>query len=83
MWLVLNQYSFVAIGLLALATVTFLSWRLIGIKCAVPVSVLTLTLLVAFQIFLSTGTNPYSSVEDFENSLSSGQPLLLMLYSDL
>ena len=82
MWLILNQYSYVAIGLVILAIVTFLFWRLIGIKYAVPIAVLTLGLLFAFQLLLSTNMDTYSSIEDFDNSLASGEPVLLMLYSD-
>lgn len=80
MALMINQYSFIIIGLLLLATITFLIWKIIGIKYAVPVSGLILVSLVAFQILLSTHT--HSSLEAFENALASEKPVLLVLYSD-
>ena len=78
----INQYSLIIIGLLILAIITFVSWRLIGMKYTVAVSGLTLVLLVGFQLLLSTDTNTYSSVDAFDNSLTSGNPVLLVLYSD-
>ena len=78
----INQYSFIVIGLLILAIITFVSWRLIGMKHTVFVAGLTFVLLVVFQLLLSTNTNTYSSVDAFDNSLTSGNPVLLVLYSD-
>ena len=78
----INQYSFIVIGLLILAIITFVSWRLIGMKYIVFVAGLTFVLLVVFQLLLSTNTNTYSSVDAFDNSLTSGNPVLLVLYSD-
>jgi len=80
--LMINQYSFIVIGLLVLTIITFLSWRLIGMKYAVTVVGLTFVSLVAFQLLLSTSTNTYSSVDAFDNALASGNPVLLVLYSD-
>lgn len=78
----INQYSFIFIGLLILVITAFLSLRLIGIKFTVPVAGLTFVLLVAFQLLLSTNVNTYSSVGAFDNALTSGEPVLLVLYSD-
>ena len=78
----INQYSFIGTVLLILVIITFLSWRLIGIKYTVPVTGLTFVLLVAFQLILGTNTNTYSSVEAFDNVLTSGNPVFLVLYSD-
>ena len=78
----INQYSFIVIGLLILAIITFVSWRLIGMKYIVFVAGLTFVLLVVFQLLLSTNTNTYSSVEAFDNVLTSGNPVFLVLYSD-
>ena len=78
----INQYSFIVIGLLILGAITFLSWRVIGIKATVPVAGLTFVLLVAFQLLLSTNINTYSSVDAFDNGLASGNPVMLVLYSD-
>ena len=80
--LMINQYSFVVIGLIILVIIAFLSWRLMGIRYAVPVAGLTLVILVAFQLLLSTDANTYSSVGAFDNALTSGEPVLLVLYSD-
>ena len=80
--MMINQYSFIVIGLLILTIITFLSWRLIGMKYAVSVVGLTFVSLVAFQLLLSTNTNTYSSVDAFDNALTSGNPVLLVLYSD-
>ena len=78
----INQYSFVGIGLLILMLITFLSWRLIGVKFTFPVAGLTIVLLISFQLFLSTNENTYSSVDAFDNGLTSGNPVLLVLYSE-
>jgi predicted tellurium resistance membrane protein TerC len=78
----INQYSFIVIGLLILMTITFLSWRFIGIKYTVPVAGLTFVLLVAFQLALSTNTNTYSSLDAFDNAFPSGNPVFVVLYSD-
>ena len=80
--LMINQYSFIIIGLLILVVITFLTWRLIGIKYAVAVSGLTFVLLAGFHLLLSTDTSTYSSVDAFDNALPSGNPVLLVLYSD-
>jgi inner membrane protein involved in colicin E2 resistance len=78
----INQYSFVGIGLLILMLITFLSWRFIGVKLAFPVAGLTMLLLIGFQLFFSTNGNTYPSVDAFDNGLNSGNPVLLVLYSD-
>lgn len=78
----INQYSFIGIGLLILAIITFLIWRLIGIKYTIPVAGLTFVLLVAFQLVLSTNTNTYSGVDAFDNAIPSGNAVFLVLYSD-
>ena len=78
----INQYSFIIIGLLILVIITFVSWRLIGMKYAVFVAGLTFVLLVVFQLLLSTNTNTYSSVDAFDNAIPSGNAVFLVLYSD-
>ena len=80
--LMINQYSFIVTGLLILVIITFVSWRLIGIKYTVPVTGLTFVLLVAFQLVLGTNINTYSSVDAFDKALPSGNPVFLVLYSD-
>ena len=78
----INQYSFIAFGLVVLAIITLLSWRFIGIKYTVRVAGLTFGLLIVFQLVLSTNVNTYSSVDAFDNALPSGNPVFLVLYSD-
>ena len=78
----INQYSFIAFGLVVLAIITLLSWRFIGIKYTVRVAGLTFGLLIVFQLMLSTNVNTYSSVDAFDNALPSGNPVFLVLYSD-
>ena len=77
-----NQYSFIILGFLLLAIITFLSWRFIGMKYTVPLAGLTIILLLAFQLLLSTNTNTHSSVGALDDVLASGRPVLLVLYSD-
>ena len=78
----LNQYSFLIIVVMLLGIITIISWRLFGLKYVLPVIGLTSVLLVATQLLLSTNTNPYSSIDSFDNALASGKPVLLELYSN-
>ena len=80
--LLINQYSFISFGLIILVIVMVSGWHLVGILYAIPVVGLTFASLAAFQLLLSTRASPYSSVEAFNNSRTSGQPVLLVLYSD-
>ena len=78
----INQYSFMLVGLLLLAIITFLSWRFLGVKVTVPLAGLTFAVLVVFQLAGSTNSNTYSNAEAFDTALTSGGPVLLILYSD-
>ena len=77
-----NQYSYILMGFIVLAILTYMSWRFVSIKYAVFVAVLTFVLLVAVQLLLSTNTNTSSNVEAFDAALASETPVLLLLYSD-
>ena len=80
--LLINQYSFIAFGLIILVIITVSGWYSIGITYTIIVAGLALALLIASQLLLSTRIRPYSSMEAFDKSRTSGQPVLLILYSD-
>ena len=82
MALLINSYSFVALGLLILLVMTLLTWRLFNPKWAAAIAAVTFVFLVAFQLMASTRANTISSPEDFNNALTSGEPVLLELYSN-
>ena len=82
MTLLINSYSFVAIGLLILLIMALLTWRLFGPTWATATVAVTFTSLVAFQLMASTKANTVSSPEDFNNALTSGKPVLVELYSN-
>ena len=79
---ILNQYSFLIIGLLLLVIVAFMSWRILEAKYAVPIIGLASILLIISQLFFSTNANSYSNIASFENALTTGKPVLLELYSN-
>ena len=82
MTLLINSYSFVAIGLLIVLIVALISWRLLSPKWAAVTVAVTFAALVAFQLMASTKVDTVSSPEDFNSALASGKPVLLELYSN-
>ncbi len=80
--LLVNSYSFIALGLIVLLIIAFLTVRLFGLQRAVVVVVVTFVLLVVFQLMASTEANSVSSPEEFNNVLMSGKPVLIELYSN-
>ena len=78
----INSYSFVALGLIVLLIIAFLTVRLFGLQRAVVVVVVTFVLLVVFQLMASTEANSVSCPEEFNNVLMSGKPVLIELYSN-
>ena len=82
MALLINSYSFVALGLLILLVMTLLTWRLFNPKWAVAIAAVMFVFLVAFQLMASTKVDTVSSLEDFNSTLASGKPILLELYSN-
>ena len=82
MELLVNRYSFVALGLLILTVVALTSGRLLGIKWASIMFSITLGVLIIFQVIASTKINNVINLKDFDNVLASGQPVLLELYSN-
>ena len=82
MALLINSYSFVALGLLILLVTALLAWRLFSPKWAAAAVAVTFVSLVAFQLMASTKANTGYSPENFNNALASGKPTLVELYSN-
>ncbi|MCL0101680.1 hypothetical protein M1O29_01210 [Dehalococcoidia bacterium] len=82
MTLLINSYSFVALGLLIVLIVALTSWRLLSPKWVAVTVTVTFAALVAFQSMASTKIDTVSSPEDFNSALVSGKPVLLELYSN-
>jgi len=82
MAMLINSYSFVALGLLTLLLMALVTWRLFNPEWAAAIAAVTFVFLVAFQLMVSTKANTVSSLEDFNNALTSGEPVLLELYSN-
>ncbi len=80
--MMINQYSFVGFGLALLIIAGFFSWRLIGLKIAIPIVLISALILVISQSMLSTKQNPYTNLEVLNESVNSGKPSLLVFYSD-
>ena len=83
MILLINSYSFVALGLLVLLVVGSITWRLYSLQWAAVLVSVTLALLIAYQFGSSTKSNIVSTPEDFNNVLASKRPVLVELYSNL
>lgn len=79
----LNRYSFVIIGLLVITLLAFVSWTFLGRKPAISISLVTITILVVFQFVMSTSSDKYVTVQDFNETVLNGRPTFLMLYSNL
>ena len=79
----LNRYSFVIIGLLVITLLAFVSWTFLGRKQAISISLVTITILVVFQFMMSTSSDKYVTVQDFNETVLNGRPTFLMLYSNL
>lgn len=79
----LNRYSFVIIGLLVITLLAFVSWAFLGRKPAISISLVTITILVVFQLVMSTSSYKYVTVQDFNETVLNGRPTFLMLYSNL
>ena len=78
----INQYSFVVIAVVLISTISPLVWRLVGWKYAIAAFALLLLLMVAFQLISQTDSAKDSTLRSFEESLVSGDPVLLVLYSN-
>jgi cell division protein FtsW (lipid II flippase) len=80
--LLINSYSFVVLGLLALLIVGLLTLRFMSRKRAAAVTVVLLLALVSFQLIARTDTNSVSSTDNLDNAMASGKPTLVELYSN-
>ena len=78
----INQYSFVLIGLLVILLMAPFIWRLIGGNYAIAAVALLVFALGSLQVLLRTDTERDSTIQSFEESLASGDPVLLILYSN-
>ena len=78
----INSYSFMVVGLLAILLVSIAAWRLLNPSWTIAIAVSTFVLLSAFQLVTSTRGDEVTSLEDFDNVLKSGKPVLLELYSN-
>ena len=78
----INSYSFLVVGLLAILLVSIAAWRLLNPSWTIAIAVSTFVLLSAFQLVTSTREDEVTSLEDFDNVLKSGKPVLLELYSN-
>ena len=77
-----NEYSFVVVGIVILALVAFLSSRILSLRYIILIVGLTFVLLTAFQLLLRTNTNTFASVKAFDNAFAYEGPKLLVMYSD-
>lgn len=82
MVLLINNYSFVVLGLLFLMVVASLTWRFVGAQWAVATVAVTFTSLVAVQLMASTRIDTVSDIEEFDNALVNGKPVFLEMYSN-
>lgn len=78
----INEYSFVVVGIIILALVAFLTSRILSLRYIVLIVILTCVLLTTFQLLLRTNTNTFSSVNAFDKAFAYKGPKLLVLYSD-
>ena len=83
MAMLINQYSFIFVGLFILVFVPVITWQLFGYKWATVTFAIAFVSLVGFQLIASTNSNKISTPKDFSNVLSAGKPVLLELYSNL
>ena len=82
MTLLINSYSFVALGLLIFLIMALLTWRLFSPTWATATVAVTFASLATFQLMASTKGDTVSSPENFNNALTSGKPVLVELYSN-
>ena len=82
MYQILNQYSLVIVGLGILIAIAVFTWRFVGKKYVAAISGLIIALLVGLQLLFSTDANTYKNVTTFDNAITSGNPVILVFYSD-
>jgi uncharacterized membrane protein len=83
MELVINQYSYVAVGLIVLGLIGVATWLLVDVKWSIVAIAITVAVLGSFQLMTSTNVEKLSNLDDFEQALNSGKPVTVQLYSNL
>lgn len=83
MELVINQYSYVAVGLIVLGLIGVATWLLVDAKWSIVAIAVTVALLGSFQLLTSTDVEKLSNVDDFEQALNLGTPVTVQFYSNL
>ena len=80
--MLVNQYSFVIVGLSLLSIVTWSIWRYYGLRNSIIAACIIILLLCCVQVLLSTKNKEVTTIDGFEKELSQHRPILLMMYSD-
>ena len=83
MELVINQYSYVVVGLIVLGLIGVATWLLIDVKWSIVAIAVTLALLGSFQLMTTTDVEKLSNLDDFEQALNLGKPITVQFYSNL
>ena len=77
----INQYSLILVVLAIVPLVAYIMWSLYSIKWAVIVTILFL--LLSTGLFYVVRSSPDEvHIRDFQNSITSGEPVLLVIESD-
>ncbi len=77
----INQYSLIVIVLAITPLVTYLIWSLYSLKWAIVATILFL-LLSAGLFYIVRSSPDEVDIQDFKNSITSGEPVLLVIQSD-
>ena len=83
MELVINQYSYVAVGLIVLGLIGVATWLLVDVKWSIVAIAITVAVLGSFQLMTSTNVEKLSNLDDFEQALNLGKPVTVQFYSNL
>ena len=78
----INQYSFVIIGLIVLIGIIALCWRIFGFKYVIPLALLISISWVSIQLFLSSNMAREVGNEYFDGNSEYNKPALLVMYSN-
>jgi hypothetical protein len=80
--MLVNQYSFVWVGLILLSLAAGTIWRYYGLKNSIISGCLILLVLCCVQLLLSTKNHEVNTFTELEKELNAEKPVLLMIYSD-
>ena len=81
--LLINQYSFLLVSLVIVGIAMLLSSRSMEFRYTAVLLVLITSSLVVFQLQFKTGANEEFSVDLFNEALSTEEPLVVIVYSDM